>query len=442
MSMNIIRDIPFKFLLFLSLLWSLELKAQTSISLHQAYALAEQNNLSLQIDEKNKALSLQDVKKSRRLYLPQVSVSHTAIGTTNPLMAFGSKLNQEILTQQDFTPSLLNDPDYIRDYSTRISFRQPLVNLDGVYQRQAAKLVVDIQDKQNTYRKKYTLLEIKKAYMGLQLALKQVAVLKQAQKTALANLSYANNYYEQGYLQKSDFLDVDIRVQDVKNQLYTANNNVLNASNYLSHLLNLNSSDLIHPTDELRPEIIELDSTYFLSEHREDVEALFLGQKSQQHVLKSNKLKFLPRLNAFGNIELHDDKIFGTKAKGYLIGAQLTWDIFKGGEQWATVQKGKIELEKTALDIEHYKQLSQLEINKTQRALSDAHNRLNLSQKGVSQSKEALKIRTNRFQQGLEKTTDLLRAETKYAQQQLAHLNAIFDYNYTLAYLRILIHQP
>ncbi len=36
---------------------------------------------------------------------------HTGISTTNPLMAFGSKLNQEILTQADFNPDLLNNPE-------------------------------------------------------------------------------------------------------------------------------------------------------------------------------------------------------------------------------------------------------------------------------------------------------------------------------------------
>lgn len=439
--MNFFTSIRLILLCTIGISFSLGSYAQTSLSLNQAFELAEKNNLSLQIDLKNQDLSKQDVKHSRQLFLPQVSITHTAIGTTNPLMAFGSKLNQEILTQADFNPSLLNDPDYIRDYSTKIVVNQPILNMDGVYQRKAAKLFVDLQEKKNTFRKKHTLLEVKKAYMQLQVSIKQVKVLEHAEQTALANLKYATDYLEQGYLQKSDFLDVDVRVQDVKNQLNTAKNNVLNASNYLSHLLNLESTELIVPTDDLLPEIFEYDSLYNLPESREDIEAMHIGQEAQQQMLKSNKMKFLPRLNAFGNLELHDDKIFGTNAQGHLIGAQLSWDIFKGGEQWSNIQKGKIELEKTALDIEQYKQQSQLEINKTLRALSDAHNRLNLSQKSVVQSEEALKIRSNRFKQGLEKTTDLLMAESKYAQKQLEHLHTIFTYNYTLAYLKVLIHQ-
>ena len=438
--MTTLKHVPRIVFLILTTLYGLETQAQHELSLSEALELGEKNNLSIQINQKKEELNQQDVKKARQLFLPQVSISHTAIGTTNPLMAFGSKLNQEILTQQDFNPTLLNDPDYIRDFSTLISFRQPLINLDGIYQREAAKLNVDFQNKRNAFEKKHIKLEIKKAYMQLQVALEQVNVLKQAQKTAQANLKFATDHFKQGYLQKSDFLDIEVRVQDVDNQLQTAKSNATNASNYLAHLLNLQTESII-PTDDLFPEVYTTDSIYTLSENRADIEALKIGETAQNKLLKAHKLKFLPRVNLFGNLELHDDKLFGTDAKGYLIGAQLSWDIFKGGEQWANVQKSKIELEKTQLDIDQYKSQSQLEINKTQRALMDANNQLKHAYKSVLQSEEALKIRTNRFKQGLERTTDLLMAETKYAQKQLEYLYTVFNYNYTLAYLKLLTNQ-
>ena len=81
---------------------------------------------------------------------------------------------------------------------------------------------------------------------------------------------------------------------------------------------------------------------------------------------------------------------------------------------------------------------SQLELNKTKRLLTDAQRKLNLTQLAVEQSEEALRIRTNRFEEGLEKTTDLLLAETQYAQKQLDYYQTIFEYNSTKAYLKFL----
>lgn len=439
--MRISHYLQFKSILILGLFTLVKVNAQTSISLLEAYEIAEEKNLNKKINQKALGLAQKNYAKSKAIFLPQIVVSHTAIGTTNPLMAFGSKLNQEILTQQDFNPNMLNDPDYIRNYTTKIQVQQPLINVDGIYERKAAQLHIDIQNNQNKFKDKHLKLEIKKAYMQLQVAIKQVSVLEKAKETAHANLNFANNHFKQGYLTKSDLLEVEVRVSDVDNQLYSAKNQVLNASNFLSHLLNLPLSETLIPADLIELEINQFDSLYALPKQREDIDAMDLGYAIQKKLLQSSKMKFLPRLNLFGHIELHDDQIFGTEAKGYIIGAQLSWDIFKGGSQWADIQKNKIEVEKTALNIELYKEQSQLEINKTIRHLSDINNRLIQSSKSVIQSKEALKIRTNRFEQGLEKTTDLLRAESLYAQKQLEYINTVFNYNFTVAYLKLLINQ-
>jgi outer membrane protein TolC len=56
----------------------------------------------------------------------------------------------------------------------------------------------------------------------------------------------------------------------------------------------------------------------------------------------------------------------------------------------------------------------------------------------LEQSKESLRILTNRFGQGMEKTTDLLMAETQYSEKELEYFQTIYEYNYALAYLEYL----
>ena len=70
-------------------------------------------NLQLKIANENFKSAQADYRQSNALYLPSITASHTAISTTNPLMAFGSKLNQEILSASDFNPALLNDPEIL-----------------------------------------------------------------------------------------------------------------------------------------------------------------------------------------------------------------------------------------------------------------------------------------------------------------------------------------
>jgi outer membrane protein TolC len=90
------------------------------------------------------------------------------------------------------------------------------------------------------------------------------------------------------------------------------------------------------------------------------------------------------------------------------------------------------------LEYEQYVDKSKLELMKVQRRLDDSQQRVRLTELSMRQSSEALRIRTNRFEEGLEKTTDLLIAETQYAQRQLEYYQTVFEYNSTKAYLKFL----
>ena len=118
------------------------LVAQDTLQLSKAEFVEKVTQSSYQqlVADKQAAMAEADFQQSNALFLPTVTASYTAITTNNPLMAFGSKFNQEILTQQDFNPALLNDPDNIENYTTEIMVLQPLLNLDGVYGRNAAQI--------------------------------------------------------------------------------------------------------------------------------------------------------------------------------------------------------------------------------------------------------------------------------------------------------------
>ena len=151
-----------------------------------------------------------------------------------------------------------------------------------------------------------------------------------------------------------------------------------------------------------------------------------------------NKMSLLPRLNAFGSYEMFDTQIFQTGAKGYTVGAQLAWDVFDGYKSIGKLQKAKADYDKAQTESQQYKAQSQLELNKTNRQLTDAENRVSLSKLALEQSQEAYRIRENRFKEGLEKTTDLLNSETMQFQKELEYLQAVFEYNYTQKYLEFL----
>ena len=400
---------------------------------------ANDKNLQLQIANQAFKSAQADYRQSNALFLPSITASHTAISTTNPLMAFGSKLNQEVLSASDFNPALLNDPAATQNYATKIEVLQPLINVDGLYGRQAAKSKMEAFQLQTERTGEYLALEVNKSFMQLQLAYKAVKVLEKANTTAEANLKLIANYFNQGILQKTDVLSVQVRVNEIKNQLQYAKSNVQNASDYLAFLLNEDNTNKVYkPLEELDNTITISSNNTTLSGNRKDILAMDKSSEAYAKMYQSSKMNFLPTLNAFGSYEMYDDTLFGTNAQGYLIGAQLSWKVFDGYKSIGKMEKAKAEYQKAQVENQQYKSQSQLELNKTNRQLKDAENKVNLEKLALEQSQEAYRIRSNRFTQGLEKTTDLLQAETQMYQKELQLLQAVFEYDFTQEYLQFL----
>ncbi|MFN4763463.1 TolC family protein [Gillisia sp. Q332] len=408
------------------------------ISRQDAIQMVKENNRDIKISQQEFLESRGDFRQTNSIFLPNLAVSHSGITTTNPLMAFGSKLNQGIVTQNDFNPEMLNNPDRITNFATKIEVEQPLINLDGIYQRKAAKRKMDATALKTERTIDYMVLEVEKSYMQLQLAYQAVAVLENSKKAALANKKLADDSFKQGYLQRSDVLAVEIRVSEVNNQLQYAKSNVVNASDYLAYLVNEPVNTIFQPTDSLEISLLTPDELETVPLERADIRAMKLATEAYGEILQADKMSFLPNLNAFGSYELYDDEIFAGSASGYLAGIQLKWDVFEGYKRFGKLQKSQATYEKAKLQYDSYVSQSKMEKNRASRAVKDAENNLSLTRLALEQAEESLRIRTNRFQQGLEKTSDLLTAEAQLSQKQLEYAQTIFEYNFAQAQLQFL----
>jgi len=396
-----------------------------------------ENNQSLKIAEQDIEVARGDYNQSRSLFLPNIRASHTGFTTTNPLNAFGSKLNQGILTEADFNPAILNDPERTNNFATTFEFEQPLINLDGIYMRKAARNQLDASQLQFDRKLDYLRLEAKKAYMQLQLAKKAVKVLESSRQTVLENVRLTEDYYNEGLLQKADLLMAKVRLNEVDNELQKARSNRQNAADYLSILMNKPLGQRYRLSDSLNLVEKVIDSSV-LSAERADLKAMELAVDAYKNSFKADKFSFFPRLNAFGSYLMFDDQIFKADANGYLIGAQLSWDILNGSKRFGKAHKSKAAYERSRIAYEKYLSESEMELQRSLRQLQDAKQAVNLNRLALEQSRESYRIRQNRFKEGLEKVSDLLMAETQQSTKELQYAEAVFEHNFALAYLEFL----
>lgn len=397
------------------------------------------NNFQIKMAQKEAELADAELLGTRAMYLPNINASYTFSNTNNPLYAFGSKLNQERITMTDFNPDNLNSPKSISNFATKLEIQQPIINMDAVYQKKAGQIKSEVLKIKTERTKEYVQFELKKAYMTLQMAYKMVETLENARTTTLANKKVIDNYYKNGIIQKSEVLYMDVRLKEIENQIHFAKSNVKNASDYLYFLFDEDyQNKVLKPTESLEYQESIVENNPTLNINRKDLQAYQKSLEAYDLMIKSSKAKFLPKLNAFGSFEMYDNKIAQFDANGYLAGIQLSWNVFDGLKAKSEQEKYKAELSKTQTEIQQYQKQSELELNKISRQVQDAENKVNLTQLAWEQSKEAYRIRKNRYDQGLEKSADLLTSETQMSQKELEHIQAIFEYNTALEYYKFL----
>lgn len=434
------KRILYGYAVMLLLFFTVQGQAQTEtmISLEEAKTKVRDKNKSLKLSQQDYAFAKAQYESTGAVLLPQIRLTNTSTFTNNPLYAFGYKLLQREVTSADFDPIGLNDPGNVENFNTRIELMQPLINVDGWKERKTAHLNLQAKNLQAERNNEYIELELTKTFMQLQLAHKAVEVMEKARETALENQKWAKNNLEQGLIQEADYLNMEVRVAEVEKKLQLAQSHVQNVSDYLAFLMGEEINGSYRPDNELMMSEIQTQGTFSLNQERKDLKAMQISVEAQEQMLKSSKMSFIPRANAVANYEWNDKTAFGFGANNYMVGLQLSWDIFSGYKNIGKIHQQKAMMEKSSIQQQKYMAESEIELNKARRQFSDARNNISLSELALKQSKEAFRITSNRFKQGLERSNDLLQAETKFYEKELEQAQAIYNYNFTLAYLKFL----
>lgn len=404
------------------------------LSLQEAVSMALKGNNQIAVSELDEQIASSDYRKMDALFLPKVSASYTAMQTNNPLNVFGAKLQQQSVTAADFNPVLLNDPSAQNDFGARIDMQMPLLNVDQLYARKALAAQKDAAKYGAVRTKEYITFEMKKAYLQLQLAYQQKELLEEALQTAKTIYNSTERFYDQGLIRKSDLLNAKVHVSSVETELEKAKSNISNASDYVS-LLMASSSGVNYAVEHLT--LTSFDEKP-LSTDRVDFLAMEKAVAASDMMVKSASFSLLPRLNAFGSYQWNDSKATSFNSESYLVGIQLSWSLFNGTQTKHTIRSHKLMSSRLKEQLSGQLSQAQLEWNKTKRDLENLSFELRQQADIVQQATEALRIIQNRYEQGLEKTSDLLVAQTQLSEQQMSSAATIFKQNLTVAYLEFI----
>ncbi len=401
---------------------------QSNLSLSEAEELALNNNKQIlkalsQIEE-----AKGDYQQSLAAFLPAVELSSGFTRSNDPLYAFGFKLQQQTVTMADFDPAVVNNPGEINHFNTQVMVEQPLINADAWLGRSAAGKKVQAMELQADYAKQNISFMVKNTYFALQLANSKVHVLEKAEATTNQYLKLAQDNREQGYMKDADVLAIEVRRNEIQAQLIEAKNQIINITETLNFLMGRDLELPVVVSDSIKQVSFQLASTSTVS-NRSDVLAMKYGLDARKNMAKSDLLKFAPRINAFGAYNTYDGDFGGTDANSWMVGLKLQWRIFNGGRNLGAHKKSKAAYISSQYDYESYLDKENIELAKAIRSITVAQSQLLTYQTASNQAQESFRIRYDRYEQGMERTSDLLMAETKVAETSLQQLNAVYNYN-------------
>lgn len=409
-----------------------------SLSLSDALSAVLANNKNIQMAKLDGNIATANYKQTDAIFLPQADLSYTAMSTNNPLNAFGFKLQQGTITQNDFNPALLNHPPATPDFMAQLEVKQPLVNIDMLYMRKGAQKQIEVYSYKAQRTQEYMTFETQKAYLQLQLAYQAVKVLMDASGTARSVYKSTDDHFKQGLIQKSDLLNAQVHITSLESSLAKAQSNIRNASDYLSVLMGQPVGTIYQIRDESQVSLPSTEGTKKVWATRADLLAMQKAIEASDLMIRSSQLSYLPKLNAFGNYQYNDSRLTGFGANAYLVGIQLSWNLFNGGKTKQVIAAQKLERDKLALQLAQQKDQSQQELDKAFRDLSDARFEMVQNEAAIGQATEALRILQNRYQQGLVNTTDVLNADTQLSQLKFSLAQAQFTADVTRAYIQLL----
>lgn len=414
------------------------------LSLEEALMKAEQSSYAIRQAHIAWQSATADAHRSRSSFLPQVNLVTTAVTTTDPLNAFGFGLKKQNITSADFDPARLNFPDRTDLFTTRLEIMQPILVPDGIYRGRASRSRMRAAEIGKQLTRHAVVFQVKRAYFGLLLARHQLVVLDSAVVVARTNRDQTRTFYEEGLITRADLLEADVHVLNIEHRRTVAAVGVENASDHIRFLLDIEDLVEIIPTGRLTlvTDSVRRIDIERVNRDRTDMQVLRLQIEAASHMLRASQMAFLPSISAFGSYEWNDNDLFGTGAPNWGAGVSLKWNLFSGYEKVGNLEKARADLRSGRLALEEQAHRNQIDIRETLRSITQSRKRIEVATTAVTQSEENLRIRTNRYAEGVEKTTDVLNAEIMLAEQRLSYLESVYQYNVALFRLEFLLEEP
>ena len=411
------------------------------LSLDQAVETALKNHPNLKAADSQVDAAQANVLKSNSGFLPKVTLSETWSKTDNPLMVLGTKLNQESVTPSDFNPAVINDPDTISNYNTRLSVMQPVFNGGKEYLGvKQAKLGREAAVMDRNRSRQETMFNVVKAFYGLLLAQEYNKVAVQSLETSAANVKLAEARYKAGAVLQSDLLRAKVQYAEVKEMTTRSENSVKLAGASLNFSMGVPQDAQYAVAGALSVQEMKEDLNGMVGEAlslRPDLMSLGLNRKNAEANVSQARTDYVPSLNLMGQMDWNSDRLAGNDAKSWAVMAVLQWNLFDGLVTTSRVREASANAGRMKAMEEQMRSGVQLQVRQAYYNLQASLERIAATSSSVQEAEEGFRIVQKRYEAGMTTLVDVLGAENALIRSRTGALQALYDNNVAAAELKL-----
>ncbi len=351
-------------------LYANNINTSDSLSMRQAIEIVKSDNLELKSAKFDEELASKDIDIANGYNFGSLTLTQDVARSNDAGNVFGFKLASREATFGDFgfsdfltppagTTNILkvqpHDLNYPKDqnfFQTKLKYE---VALFTGFKLASYKSIAESMKKMKTLDKDALVDEkvyqVKKSYYDMALledALKNLNIVLKNINT-LENMT--KSMIQEGYAKNTDLLEVQAKKGNVERYINQMQLNEKLLYQYLSFLLNKDINSIEIPSEDVK--ITSLSDEEILAKNL-DIKKATTGLSVTENMVRAQNAAYYPMVGAFGEISTADDTFLGdaNDHKAYTVGARLSWNLFNGGIDDASMQKAKIEQMKTKTQVE------------------------------------------------------------------------------------------
>ena len=395
------------------------------LSLEEALEMAMNNDRQLRIARLEVGIAGKQAEIARSYLLPQVSFSASKYWLKDPIE----------LDLPDFDLHLTVPTEFPMSYSGTVAI--PLFVGETIPSYLAARQMVMKEEEVAERTRQNLVYDVTVAYFSILQSQRVIEVVSESVGLLEALAKQADDFYQEGLVDQRDHLLAQLRLAEVKQQLFSAEKQHALAVSMFNKMI---GRDIDAPTTVVdREEIPHLDIALpvcqtLAQENRPELRQLQAQVKAAQLSLQAAKQGLLPRFAAFVSAQHMSTEFL---QEDWLVygGLQIDFDLFNGGKNWAQIGEASKRSMQASLALYETSEGLKLQVKDAYLSFQEAEKRLGVTEAAIEQARENLRIVEDQYSVQMVSSTEVLDAHNYFMNARSNHLQAIYQMQLAVAQL-------